>query len=153
MPESPLVQKETVALADLEALIATRAKGETETETGFRRRIEREETEYRAAARQLAGKYKVDSEALEAEYGRARHDVNETYQRDTQATKNDYAEEKHRIDDQFKKDQRRAKKAKEEAGWQALAVFEGNRDEGIKWRRGTEAKWAGAIDEFHVRQD
>ncbi len=86
MPESPLVQKETVALADLEALIAKRAKDETETETGFRRRIEREENEYRAAARQLAGKYKDDSEALEADYGRARHDVNETHQRDTQAT-------------------------------------------------------------------
>ncbi len=153
MPESPLVQKETVALADLEALIAKRAKDETETETGFRRRIEREENEYRAAARQLAGKYKVDSEALEADYGRARDDVNETHQRDTQATKNDYAQEKHRIDDQFKKDQRRAKKLKEEAGWQALAVFEGTRDDGIKWRRGTESKWAGTIDEFHVRQD
>ncbi|MGO9922316.1 MAG: FtsK/SpoIIIE domain-containing protein [Isosphaeraceae bacterium] len=153
MPESPLVQKETVALADLEALIATRAKNESETETGFRRRIEREENEYRAAARQLAGKYKVDSEALEAEYGRARQEVNQTYQRNTQATKNEYAQEKQRIDDQFKKDQRRAKKSKEEAGWQALAFFEGTRDDGIKWRRATEARWAGTIDEFHVRQD
>jgi len=153
MPESPLVQKETVALANLEALIAKRAKDETETETGFRRRIEREENEYRAAARQLAGKYKVDNEALEAEYGRARHDVNETHQRDTHATKNDYAQEKQRVDDQFKKDHRRAKKAKEEAGWQALAFFEGTRDDGIKWRRATESRWAGAIDEFHVRQD
>ena len=53
MPESPLVQKETVALSDLEALIAARAKGESETELGFRKRIEREEAEYRAAAKHL----------------------------------------------------------------------------------------------------
>ncbi len=71
MPESPLVQKETVALTDLETLVAARFKGETETELGFRKRIEREEAEYKAAARQLAGKFKVDSESLDAEYARA----------------------------------------------------------------------------------
>ncbi len=153
MPESPLVQKETVALANLEALIVTRAKTETETETGFRNRTTREDNEYRAAARQLAGKYKVDSEALEAEYARAKSEVNGTHQRDTQTTKNDYAQEKQRIDDQFKKDQRRAKKAKDETGWQALAFFEGTRDDGVKWRRATDARWAGKIDEFRVRQE
>ena len=57
---------------DLEALIADRAKRESETELGFRKRIEREENEYKAAARQLAAKFKVDSESLEAEYARAR---------------------------------------------------------------------------------
>ena len=78
MPESPLVQKETVALSDLEALIAARAKGESETELGFRKRIEREEAEYHAAAKQLGDKYKVDNAAMEADYsqgsraGRAR---------------------------------------------------------------------------------
>ena len=63
MPESPLVQKETVALTDLEALIADRAKGESETELGFRKRIEREETEYKAgvatARRQVQGRQRV----------------------------------------------------------------------------------------------
>src|SRR6516162_3280335 len=150
MPESPLVQKETVALADLEALIATRAKSETETETGFRNRITREENEYKAAARQLAGKYKVDSEALEADYARAKSEVNGTHERDTQTTNNDYGQEKQRIDDQFKKDQRRAKKSKDEAGWQALAFFEGTRDEGIKWRRATEANWSASIQDLHL---
>ena len=48
MPESPLVQKETGVLTDLETLIADRAKRESETELGFRKRIEREETEYKA---------------------------------------------------------------------------------------------------------
>ncbi len=72
MPESPLVQKETVALADLEKLIADRVKRESETELGFRKRIEREETEYKTAARQLASKYQVDSESLNAQYARAR---------------------------------------------------------------------------------
>ena len=141
MPESPLVQKETVALSDLEALIAARYKGETETETGFRKRIDREEAEYKATAKHQGDKYKVDSTAMEAEYSRARDTVVQTFQRDTQATKNEYEQKKKENDEQLKKDSRRAKKTKEEAGWQALAMFEGQRDEGIKWRRGTDAKW------------
>ena len=83
-----------------------------------------------------------------------RDEVVQTFQRDTQATKNEYAQAKKQIDDQFKKDQRRAKKAKEEAGWQALAFFEGSRDEGIKWRRGDRGQVGRrAIDELHVKQE
>ena len=51
---------------------------------GFRRR-DREKKEYQAAAQQLAGKFKVDDEALKAEYAR-KQEVAETFQRDTQAT-------------------------------------------------------------------
>jgi hypothetical protein len=152
MPESPLVQIETVALNDLESLIADRVKGESETELGFRRRIEREETEFRAAAKQLAAKYQVDSESLQAQYGRARDEAVQTFERDTQATKDAYAHARKQIDDQMKKDQRRAKKTKEEAGWQALALFEGSRDEGIKWRRATDANWADAVAELEMKQ-
>ena len=89
---------------------------------------------------------------MEAEYSRARDQVVQTFQRDTQATKNEYAQTKKQIDDQLKKDPRRAKKTKEEAGWQALAMFEGSRDEGIKWRRGTEANWHEAIGFLHQKQ-
>ena len=153
MPESPLVQKETVALSDLEALIAARAKGESETELGFRKRIEREEAEYRAGSKQLADKYRVDSTAMEAEYSRAREQVVQTFQRDTQATKGEYEQTKKQIDEQLKKESRRAKKTKEETGWQALAMFEGQRDEGIKWRRGTDASWHEEIGFFHQKQD
>jgi hypothetical protein len=152
MPESPLVQIETVALNELETLIAARVKGESETELGFRRRIEREEAEYRAAAKQLAAKYKVDSESLQAQYDRARDEAVQTFERDTQATKDGYAQAKKQIDEQLKKDSRRAKKTKEEAGWQALALFEGSRDEGIKWRRATDASWAGAVAELEMKQ-
>ena len=153
MPESPLVQTETTALNDLEALIAVRAKDETETETGFRRRIDREEKECQAASQQLAGRFKVDLESMEAEYARARQSVLQTYQRDSQACDAQYAQSKQQIDDQFKKEQKKAKKAKEETGWHALTVFEGTRDEGTKWRRATEANWSIAIEELHVRQE
>jgi hypothetical protein len=153
MPESPLVQKESVALTDLETLVAARSKGETETELGFRKRMEREEAEYKAATRQLAAKFQIDSEALEAEYARARAEVVQTFQRTTQAVKDEYAQTKKQVDEQFKKDQRRAKKAKEEAGWQALAFFEGSKDEGTKWRRGVEANWAGAKEDFQIKQE
>jgi DNA segregation ATPase FtsK/SpoIIIE, S-DNA-T family len=152
MPESPLVQKETVALAELEALIAARAKGESETELGFRKRIEREEVEYRTAANQMGDKYKVDNTAMEADYSRARDQVVQTFQRDTQATKAEYDQTKKQIDEQLKKDSRKAKKSKEETGWQALAMFEGQRDEGIKWRRGTDAAWGEEIGSHHQKQ-
>jgi DNA segregation ATPase FtsK/SpoIIIE, S-DNA-T family len=153
MPESPLVQKEAVALTDLETLIADRAKRESETELGFRKRIEREETEYKTVARQLAAKYKVDNESMEAQYARAREEVSQTFQRDTQACKGEYAQAKKQIEEQFKKDHRRAKKAKEETGWQALAFFEGSKEEGVKWRRGADANWHGALDELHLKKD
>src|SRR5262249_45456007 len=152
MPESPLVQKETVALSDLEALIAARSKGESDTETGFRKRIEREEAEYRATAKHLADKYRVDSTAMEADYSRAREQVVQTFQRDTQATKSEYEQTKKQADEDLKKETRRAKKKKEETGWQALAMFEGQRDDGIKWRRGTEAAWNEEIAFFHQKQ-
>ena len=77
---------------------------------------------------------------MEADYSRARDQVVQTFQRDTQATKAEYEQTKKQNDEQLKKDTRRAKKAKEETGWQALAMFEGQRDEGIKWRRGTDAE-------------
>src|SRR5262249_48167896 len=152
MPESPLVQIETTSLNDLEALIAKRAKDETETETGFRRRIEWEEKEYQTSSQQLAVKFKVDLEAMEAEYARRRQEILQIYQRDTQACDAEYLQTKQQVDDQFKKDQRRGKKIKDEAGWQALAVFEGTRDDGIKWRRATEASWSDAIEELDIRQ-
>jgi DNA segregation ATPase FtsK/SpoIIIE, S-DNA-T family len=152
MPESPLVQKETVAISDLEALIAARSKGESDTELGFRKRIDREEAEYRATAKHLGDKYKVDSTALEADYSRARDQVVQTFQRDTQATKNEFEQKKKENDEQLKKDSRRAKKTKEEAGWQALAMFEGSRDDGIKWRRATDAKWNEELAFLHQRQ-
>ncbi len=152
MPESPLVQKETVALAELETLIAARAKGESETELGFRKRIDREEVEYRTSAKHLVDKYKVDNAAMEADYSRAKDQVVQTFQRDTQATKNEYEQTKKQIDEQLKKDSRKAKKSKEETGWQALAMFEGQRDEGIKWRRGTDAAWNEELGFLHQKQ-
>ncbi len=153
MPESPLVQIETIALADLEALIASRYKAETETETGFRKRIEREEAEYKAAAKQLAGKFRSDLEALESQYAQAKQQVAQVYARDTQAANNDYAQAKKDQDDLLRKDQKRAKKAKDEAGWQALAVFEGSRDEGVKWRRSADSNWNHALAEFELKKD
>jgi hypothetical protein len=131
MPESPLVQKEAAALVDLESLIADRVKRESDTELGFKKRIDREEKEYQTLAHQLGSKFKVDLESLEAEYKRVKQGVLQTFQRDSQACDAEYTQTKQQIDDQFKKEQRRAKKIKEEAGWQALAFYEGSRDEGI----------------------
>ena len=64
MPESPLIEKEIAALADLESLIAARAKGETETELAFHRRREKEEHEFQSASSQLSSRYKAEMAAL-----------------------------------------------------------------------------------------
>ncbi len=153
MPESPLIQIETNSLNDLEALIADRAKRESEIELGFGRRKDREKKEYQAASQQLAEKYQVDDSSLKAEYARKRQEVAAVFQRDTKAKEEEYAQAKQQADDQFKKEQRRGKKIKDEAGWQALAFFEGTRDEGVKWRRATEANWSGSIQDLHVNQE
>jgi DNA segregation ATPase FtsK/SpoIIIE, S-DNA-T family len=151
MPESPLVQSETVALTDLEALIAERAKRETDTELGFRRRRDLEERDYRTAAQQLAAKFKVELESLEAQYARTRQEILHVFQSTTDATQAEYNQTKQKIEDKLRKDKSRAKKKKEEAGWQALAMFEGTRDDGIKWRRQREADWIASIQELELK--
>jgi hypothetical protein len=151
MPESPLVQTETNALNELQELIAARAKGESETELGFRRRRDQEERDYRVVAQQLDATYNTELEALKAQYARTRQQVLETYQRTSNTTQSEYDQAKQQADEQLKKDQRRSKKAKDESGWQALAVFEGSRDDGIRWRRQLEADWTAAVQELDVK--
>jgi hypothetical protein len=153
MPESPLIQKEVYALTELESSIAARAKGEADTELGFRKRIDREAAEYKGAASQLAAKYDADSKALKGAYARAKNDVNQKYQDETKAAQDDYTQNKTQIDDQLKKDAKKAKKIKEETGWQALAFYEGSKEEGVKWRRGIESSWAATKDDFQIKRD
>ncbi len=127
MPESPLVQKEVAALTDLEALIAVRAQGETETELVFHRRREREDQEYRAASRQLSARYKVEQAAMEAEYQRTRDEILQAFERENQATGAEYSQVKQKTDAQARSETRRARKAHEETRWQALAMYEAAR--------------------------
>ena len=154
MPESPLIQIETSSLNDLEALIADRAKGESEIELGFGRRKDREKKEYQAASQQLdrdvQGRRRVPAGPSTSGSARRSTPSSSAIPR---RSEDEYAEAKQQADDQFKKEQRRAKKTKDEAGWQALAFFEGTRDEGVKWRRGTEANWSAAIQDLHVNQE
>src|SRR5208283_996830 len=135
MPESPLIQKEVAALTDLEALIAARAKGETETELVFHRRREREDQEYRAASRQLSSRHKAEKAALEAEYQRTRDEILQAFERQNQATGAEYFQVKAKIDAQAKSERSRAKKAHEETRWQALAMYEAARDGTVKSRK------------------
>jgi ABC-type multidrug transport system fused ATPase/permease subunit len=153
MAESPLIQKEIAALTDLEALIAERAKGETETELAFHRRREREEKDYRSAAAALLARYKADKQAIESEYQKARDDLRRTYERDTQATQAEYSQVKQKIDHQSKSDRSRAKKAQEETRWQALAMFEAGRDNLVKSRKQDEETLAATRADFQAIQE
>ncbi len=139
MPESPLIQKEVAALTDLEAIIAARAKGETETELVFHRRREREEKEFKEASRQLSTQYKTQKAALEAEYQRARQSILQTFERESQAINAEYSQVKQKIDAQARSERSRAKKVNEDARWQAMAMFEAARDSTVKARKRDEA--------------
>src|SRR4051794_7033524 len=153
MPESPLIEKEIAAIADLEALVAARAKGETETELAFHRRREREEQEYRSAAAKLASRYKTDKEALEAEYQKVRDQILETFKREAASVEAEYSQVKQKIDAQAKNDRSRAKKAQEETRWQALAMYEAGRDGAVKSRKQDEETLAvtrGNFEEIHA---
>ena len=153
MPESPLVQKEVTGLTDLEALIAARAKGETETELTFMRRREREEQEFRESSHQLSSRYKAEKGALEAEYQRTRDGIHQKFERDTQAVQADYSQVKQKIDTQAKSERSRAKKSQEETRWQALAMYEAGRDGSVKTRKQDEETLAATRADFEAVQE
>ena len=153
MPESPLIQIETKSLEELQALIADRAKRESDIELGFGRRRDREKKEYQQAAQQLAGKFKVDDESLRSEYARKKQEAEAVFRRDTQATEAAYTGAKQQADETFRKEQRRAKKVADEARMQALMFFEGTRDDGVKWRRATEANWSAAMQDLEINRE
>ena len=148
MPESPLVEKEVAALTDLEALIAARAKGETETELVFHRRREKEDHEYRTASRQLSARYKAEKAALEAEYQRTRDEILQAFERENQAVEAEYSQVKQKIEAQSKTERSRAKKAHEETRWQALAMYEAARDGSVKSRKRDEEMLATTRADF-----
>src|SRR5271157_755037 len=152
MPESPLVQKEVLALTDLEALIAARAKGETETELVFHRRREKEEREFQSASHQRSARYKTEKAALEAEYQERLQTIGQTFDRDTQAVQGEYAQVKQKIDNQAKAERNRAKKAQEESRWQALTMYEAGRDGVVKTRKKDEETLAATRADFEAVQ-
>ena len=154
MPESPLVQKETVALTDLEALIVARAKGESETELGFRKRIDREEAEYKhrgqAPCRQIQGRQRGHGGRLRE----ARDDPSSRrFSAIRQATKAEYAQTKKQIDDSSRKTSAGPRNPRKKPAGRRWRCLKGQRDEGIKWRRGTEAAWNEEIAFLHAEQD
>jgi hypothetical protein len=153
MPESPLIQSEITALADLQALIVNRAKGETETELTFRRRNEREDRDYRSSSHQLSSRYKNEKESLETEYKGVRETIVQTFERETQAARAEYSQVKQKIESQFKSDRSRAKKAQEETRWQALAMYEAARDGAIKSRKKDEETLALTRADFQAVRD
>jgi len=153
MPESPLVQKEVAALTDLEALIAARAKGETETELVFLRRREKEDQEYRSASRRLSSRYKAEKAALEAEYQRTREEIVQAFERENQAAEAEYSQVKRKIDAQARTERSRAKKAQEEMRWQALAMYEAGRDGTVKTRKRDEETLASTRADLQAVRD
>ncbi len=132
MPESPLIQKEVAALTDLEALIARRAKTETEVEQNFKRRRDREEQEHQQAARELSKRGQAEIAALEAEYVKVKAAITRKAQADAQTTQAEYDETKRKIEATFKSERSRIKRAHEDARWQAGSIFEGARESGVK---------------------
>jgi hypothetical protein len=152
MPESPLIQKEVRALVDLEALIAARAKGETETELVFHRRREREEREFQSALHQRSARYKTEKAALEAEYQARQQAVVQSFERDSQAVQSEYTQVKQRIDNQAKSERNRAKKAQEESRWQALTMYEAGRDGAVKTRKKDDETLAATRADFEAVQ-
>ncbi len=153
MPESCLIEKEITALTDLEALIADRAKGQSETEHLFLRRREKEEHECKSAARQLSTRYKTERAAIEAEYQRAREEIVQRFEKETLAVTTEYAQVKQKIEAQHKTERSRARKAQEEMRWQSMAIFEAGCDEAVKARKQAEERLAAIRADFRAIQD
>ena len=154
MPESPLVQIETNSLNDLEALIADRAKGESETETGVRPPEgsggEGVPGGVAAARRQVQGRRRVAEGRVRAEApGGGRRPSSATPRRartNTPRPRSRSTTSSRRIS----AGPRRPRKRPAGRRWRSS---KGTRDEGVKWRRATEANWSHAIQDLHVNQE
>ncbi|WP_165219552.1 FtsK/SpoIIIE domain-containing protein [Aquisphaera insulae] len=152
MPESPLVRKEIDALKGLEALVAARAKSEAETELVFRRRREREEQEHLAASQARTSRYKAERAELESQYHKVRQGILKAAERESQAIQAEYDQALSTIDGRLKSERARAKKAMEETGWQALAMYEAARDGAKKTRKADEESLAQSRADFESIQ-
>jgi len=148
MPESPLIQKEVDALADLEGLIAQRAKVETEVEQNFKRRRDREEQEHRQAVQEFSARTKAEAAALQAEYDKVRAAIARKAQADSQAVEAEYAQVRQKLESQLKSERSKAKKASDESRWQSLAMYEAARDNTIKRRKVLDDALAAAIGDL-----
>ena len=152
MSESPLIQKEVAALTDLQELISHRSKVEVEVEQTFKRRRDREEEAHRQTAKEIASRFKAESEALQAEYDKVRAGIAKKTQAESRAIEAEYAEVKRKAEAQLKSERSKAKKASEDVRWQALAMYEAGRDGAIKAHKANEDAYAVARDSFHEIQ-
>jgi hypothetical protein len=132
-PPSPsLIEREANALSTLEQLAAERARAEAEVEKTFRARREEEERAFEAARNRVTTLARTDTQETKGRYHAAREKARQTAETETKAVEAEYEEVKKAVAVRARKAQSSAKKTREEARWQSLAVYEAGKDASIK---------------------
>lgn len=153
-PSAPrtLIDLEAEAIASLDALIAQRAKEETETEAAFRARRAEEDRVFQLHRQRVTTTAKSDTQQTKAKFEATRAEILSTSDTEIKALKTEYAEAVKNVEGRTQNARNAAKKAQEESRWQALALFEAAKDAAKKRHQENENALADATDRFEFLQ-
>jgi hypothetical protein len=153
MSETSLVEREAAALHTLERLAAERARAESETEQGYRIRVETEERGFQQALGKLTKAAEAEIATTEARYKSLLGELQSKFQVERQAAEREYAAVKSKTAAQTKTALKAAKREHEETRWQLLAVFEAAKDSAVKQNKQREADLAAAAELLQTIKD
>jgi len=153
MSESSLVEREAAVLHALERLAAERARAESETEQGYRLRVETEERGFQEALAKLTRAATTEIGTTEARYRTVQAELNSKFQADRQVLKKEYDEVRGKIATRARTAAKAAKREHEETRWQLLAVFEAAKDSAQKRNKQLEAELTAATDLLRSLKD
>src|SRR5438132_14127889 len=97
MTDSPLVERERRALAELARLASERAGAEADAEPGYGARKEAADTELREARERIAAGFESETSSTEPDYRLAPHQTTRRYEAEKQATESAHGTVRRRI--------------------------------------------------------
>ena len=150
MPDSPLIDREVSALKTLEQISAERARAEIDVEQSFTARRLTEDKAYKEASEKLKTTWKTESTAIQARYASVKDGILKQFTTEYQTIDSEYSEVKRRVSSKANTVKKAAKKAQEDARWNAVAVFEAAKDGAIKQYKQTEAEINIEAEQFKI---
>jgi hypothetical protein len=153
MSESRLIEKEITVLRSLEQLSTERARAESETEQAFQARKASEARSAQQALQKLKIAFETESETIKGRFQEVRAGILKQRQVEHQATAAEYAGVRQRSTARYNAGKKTAKKAQEDARWQALAMFEAAKDDIIKRFKQAEVEIKAGGERLQILKD
>jgi hypothetical protein len=153
MSESRLIDKEVSVLRSLEQLSAERARAELLTEQDYQARTHAEARAAQQSLQKLKITFETESETIRSRYQEVRSGIVKQRQTEHQATAAEYAGVRQRIAARYNAGKKAARRAQEDARWNALAVYEAAKDELIKRFKQRELELTEAGERLQTLKD